>query len=86
MGKKRLVEIIVYLTELKMPNGKNCFSVKVGAMFVNSIELTNTSNAWKKGEEVGYFSFGSTVVMLFTEESMEFSPTLKKVSLFEWVS
>lgn len=77
-GKKTISGNYRLLTELKMPNGKNCFSIKVGAMFVNSIELTNTSNSWKKGEEVGYFSFGSTVVMLFTEESMEFLPTLEK--------
>lgn len=42
-------------------------------MFVNSIELTNNSTIWNKGEEVGYFSFGSTVVMLFEADSVEFS-------------
>ncbi len=65
------------LTELRMPNKKHCSHIKVGAMFVNSIELTNTSSAWKKGEEVGYFSFGSTVVLLFEAGSMEFSSTIK---------
>lgn len=65
------------LTELSMPNKKRCFHIKVGAMFVNSIELTNTSSIWQKGEEVGYFSFGSTVVLLFEEDSMEFSTIVK---------
>lgn len=77
-GKKTISGNYRLLTELQMPNEKNCFSIKVGAMFVNSIELTNTSTTWKKGEEVGYFSFGSTVVMLFEEDSIEFLSTLEK--------
>ena len=47
--------------------------IKVGATFVNSIKLTNNSMQWKKGEEVGYFSFGSTVVMLFEQNTIEFT-------------
>ncbi len=39
--------------------------VKVGAMFVNSIELTHEHDYVNKGQEIGYFSFGSTVVLLF---------------------
>ncbi|MCM2531572.1 phosphatidylserine decarboxylase [Neobacillus pocheonensis] len=39
--------------------------VKVGAMFVNSIETTHKGTQLKKGEEMAYFSFGSTVVLLF---------------------
>ena len=46
--------------------------IKVGATFVNSIELTNTTTQWEKGEEVGYFAFGSTVVMLFEQDAIEF--------------
>lgn len=76
-GKEAISGNYRLLTQLCMPNHKHCFHIKVGAMFVNSIELTNTSSTWKKGEEVGYFSFGSTVVLLFEEDSMEFSATLK---------
>ena len=75
-GKNTISGNYRLLTELEMPNEKNCFHVKVGAMFVNSIELTNTSTNWKKGEEIGYFSFGSTVVMLFEEDSVEFASTI----------
>lgn len=75
-GKSTLSGNYRLLTELEMPNKKNCFFVKVGAMFVNSIELTNTSKDWLKGKEVGYFSFGSTVVMFFSEGSMEFSSSI----------
>ncbi|WP_053367213.1 phosphatidylserine decarboxylase [Bacillus sp. FJAT-27245] len=39
--------------------------VKVGAMFVNSIETTHEGSELKKGEEMAYFSFGSTIVLLF---------------------
>ncbi|ANU11262.1 phosphatidylserine decarboxylase [Planococcus antarcticus DSM 14505] len=46
--------------------------VKVGAMFVNSIKLTETGSDWQKGYEVGYFSFGSTVVLFFEENSIKF--------------
>lgn len=76
-GKETISGNYRLLTELHMPNGKHCFHIKVGAMFVNSIELTNTSQEWKKGEEVGYFSFGSTVVMLFQENGIEFSNHVK---------
>lgn len=72
-GKETISGNYRLLTELLMPNDKRCFHIKVGAMFVNSIELTNRELEWKKGEEVGYFSFGSTVVLLFEEGSMEFS-------------
>ncbi|MFF2754239.1 phosphatidylserine decarboxylase [Psychrobacillus sp. NPDC058041] len=77
-GKNTISGNYRLLTEIEMPNMKNCFFIKVGAMFVNSIELTNTSKEWSKGEEVGYFSFGSTVVMLFSEESIEFSSSIKE--------
>jgi phosphatidylserine decarboxylase len=38
-------------------------------MLVNSIQLTNLSRDWKKGEEIGYFTFGSTVVLLFEKNA-----------------
>ena len=72
-GKQTISGNYRMLTELEMPNEKKCIHIKVGAMFVNSIELTNNSTVWNKGEEVGYFSFGSTVVMLFEADSVVFS-------------
>lgn len=75
-GKNTISGNYRLLTEIEMPNLKNCFFIKVGAMFVNSIELTNTSKKWSKGEEVGYFSFGSTVVLLFSDESIEFASNI----------
>ena len=63
------------ITELETAGGK-VLAVKVGAMFVNSIELTNTSDEWKKGEEVGYFSFGSTVVLFFEPDRFRFTDNI----------
>lgn len=58
-------------------NQKKCAVVKVGAMFVNSIQLTNTSREWVKGEEVGYFTFGSTVVLLFEKDAISFESNIQ---------
>lgn len=63
------------ITELETTAG-NVLMVKVGAMFVNSIELTNTSDSWKKGGEVGYFSFGSTVVLFFEPDCFRFTDNI----------
>jgi phosphatidylserine decarboxylase len=51
--------------------------VKVGAMFVNSIELTFKGENVKKGEEIGYFTFGSTVVLLFEKGTFQWNDMLK---------
>ncbi len=75
-GKETISGNYRLLTELEMPNGRNCFHIKVGAMFINSIELTCLDKQWKKGQEVGYFSFGSTVVLLFEEGSVCFAGDL----------
>lgn len=67
-GDSTLAKNYRVVTELQ----KNAFhfaSVKVGAMFVNSIVMTNHNSIWSKGEEVAYFSFGSTVVLLFEKNS-----------------
>ncbi|MEI5905760.1 phosphatidylserine decarboxylase [Bacillus spongiae] len=55
---------------------KNVAMAMIGAMWVNSIEVTNDRSKWRKGEEVAYFSFGSTVVLLF--EKGQFIPMLPK--------
>ena len=81
-GKKPLSHNYRMVSELKY-NDQHYTFIKVGAMFVNSIELTNTSTHWKKGEEVGYFTFGSTVVMLFEKDTVKFTEQVKQGALIK---
>lgn len=75
-GKKPLSHNYRLITELRYDDSHYTAFIKVGAMFVNSIELTNRTLTWHKGEEVGYFSFGSTVVMLFEQDAVKFTPNI----------
>jgi phosphatidylserine decarboxylase len=45
-------------------------------MFVNSIEKTHKGMNLKKGEEMAYFSFGSTVVLLFEQGIFQLDSSL----------
>jgi phosphatidylserine decarboxylase len=69
-GKQPLSKNYRMITEVNA-NGKHVAIVKVGAMFVNSIELTHPNEYLTKGQEMAYFSFGSTVVLLFEKDSVE---------------
>ncbi len=72
-GKKPISHNYRMISELIYANNAHAALIKVGATFVNSIVLSNTSTKWQKGEEVGYFTFGSTVVMLFEENTISFN-------------
>lgn len=50
--------------------------VKVGAMFVNSIEIIHEDTKINKGDELAYFTFGSTVVLLFEKNTFTLNPEL----------
>jgi phosphatidylserine decarboxylase len=63
-GVRTLAKNYRVITELITEFG-HVAVVKVGAMFVNSIETTHNGTHLEKGEEMAYFSFGSTVVLLF---------------------
>jgi phosphatidylserine decarboxylase len=63
-GVRTLAKNYRVITEVKTDYG-HVSIVKVGAMFVNSIETTHKGTKLEKGEEMAYFSFGSTVVLLF---------------------
>jgi phosphatidylserine decarboxylase len=65
-GKRPLSKNYRMITEIDY-DGVTIAMVKVGAMFINSIELLTTEMELKKGEEMALFSFGSTVVLLFEE-------------------
>jgi phosphatidylserine decarboxylase len=63
-GKRPLAKNYRLITELEF-NERSVAVVKVGAMFINSIVKLSTGNHLRKGEEMAYFSFGSSVVLLF---------------------
>lgn len=71
-GKKPISHNYRMISEINYDEIHQAAFIKVGATFVNSIKLTNTTTEWTKGEEVGYFTFGSTVVMLFEKETIAF--------------
>ncbi|MCA1056224.1 phosphatidylserine decarboxylase [Rossellomorea aquimaris] len=71
-GKDVLAKNYREITELQHQRGKVSV-VKVGAMFVNSIEYVQEKDVWHQGEEVAYFTFGSTVILLFEKDCFRFS-------------
>lgn len=75
-GKAPLSKNFRVITELKHKRGLIAL-VKVGAMFVNSIEVTNKQDKLEKGEEIAYFSFGSTVVLLFEKDTFCLAEDMK---------
>lgn len=63
------------ISEITTDSGRTAI-IKVGALNINSICLTNSNTVVTKGEEIGYFSFGSTVILLFDGNS-GFTPEMK---------
>lgn len=66
-GKDPLSKNYRQLIELKN-HDSYLMMVNVGAQFVNSIVQTNNESYFIKGDEAAYFSFGSTVVLLFEKD------------------
>lgn len=64
-GSRTLASNYRIITELKNTHNNHTAVVKVGALFINSVELTHKNEYIEQGEEMAYFSFGSTVVLLF---------------------
>lgn len=68
-GKRPFSTNYRHITEIEN-NDRKVAIVKVGALNVNSIELTNKKDKYDKGDEIAYFSFGSTVILLFEKRYM----------------
>lgn len=75
-GKYPLSKNYRSITEVDIVNNQLAV-VKVGAMFVNSIELTHPNEHLSKGQELAYFTFGSTVILLFQENHFSLLPSIK---------
>lgn len=75
-GKAPLSKNYRKITEMQH-EGKHVAIVKVGAMWVNSIELIHEREHLTRGEEMAYFSFGSTIVLLFEKDTFQFDATLQ---------
>lgn len=75
-GKSPLSKNYRVITEVKHDMG-HLSIVKVGAMFVNSIETTHEGDELVKGKEMAYFTFGSTVILLFEKDTFLLDPTIK---------
>jgi len=76
-GKSPISGNYRHVSHLICTNTKKCAVVNVGAMFVNSIQITNQARDWKIGDEIGHFTFGSTVVLLFEKNSFTFDDHIK---------
>ncbi|WP_285765419.1 phosphatidylserine decarboxylase [Peribacillus sp. SI8-4] len=74
-GKEPLSKNYRTITELQNETGSLAM-VKVGAMYINSIVITDQSKRLERGQEFSYFSFGSTVVLLFEKNKFELEETL----------
>lgn len=76
-GKSPLSKNYRTISEVKTSLGWNVAVVKVGAMFINSIILSHNHKTVDVGEEIAYFSFGSTVVLLFEKDGFQIRNDIK---------
>ncbi|MDQ0254308.1 phosphatidylserine decarboxylase [Evansella vedderi] len=67
LGQQPLANNYRLITEIENM-GKRMAVVKVGALNVNSIHPTQVERRVIKGEEMAYFTFGSTVILLFEKD------------------
>lgn len=75
-GKDTLAKNYRVITEVQHEHG-HVSIVKVGAMFVNSIETIHEGDQLEKGKEIAYFTFGSTVVLLFEKDTFGLLPDIQ---------
>ena len=81
-----------YRRVTRIVQGKHALEhVMVGALNVNSIVRTNEAKELRRGDEFGYFSFGSTVVLIcpkdaLTLDTQAIRPVLMGQRLGQWHS
>lgn len=65
------------ISELVTKFGKIAL-IKVGALNINSIQVFHSNPDFEKGEELGYFSFGSTVILFIEKTDYPFQSFITK--------
>ncbi|MBU9713364.1 phosphatidylserine decarboxylase [Evansella tamaricis] len=78
LGKEPLANNYRLVTEIEQI-GKRMAMVKIGALNVNSVHPTHHQKEIETGEELAYFSFGSSVILLFEKGMVEPSFTERTV-------
>ncbi|MDG5786501.1 phosphatidylserine decarboxylase [Evansella sp. AB-P1] len=66
-GNSPLANNYRLITELEY-NNKRMAVVKIGALNVNSVQTTHLNSSVERGEEIAYFTFGSSVILLFEKD------------------
>ncbi len=79
-GRSPLAENYRKISEIEC-NGAHVVLAKVGALFINSVTLTHKNDFLDKGEEIGFFSFGSTVILLFEKGNFSANNSINKHSV-----
>lgn len=68
-------------TVMNTRNFDEVIQIEVGALMVGKIKNHKSSGAFNRGEEKGYFEFGgSTIILLFKENSVKIDENLLKVT------
>lgn len=70
-GDKPIVKNYRIVQKLRDERNNVFYIIYIGAVNVNSIVL-NEKKSYKKGEEVGYFQFGSSILLLFPKDMARF--------------
>ncbi|MDO5026269.1 MAG: archaetidylserine decarboxylase [Tissierellia bacterium] len=70
-GDKPIVKNFRQIQKLRDEDGNIFYVIYIGAVNVNSI-VVHDKKAYKKGEEVGYFQFGSSILLLFPRDTYSF--------------
>lgn len=76
-GKKPFATNYRLISELATTFGKIAL-IKVGALNINSVEVLHSNPNFEKGEELGYFSFGSTVILFIEKTNFLFQSAIAK--------
>lgn len=76
-GNKPFATNYRLISELGTKFGKIAL-IKVGALNINSVEVLHSNPNFEKGEELGYFSFGSTVILFIEKTNYLFQSSIAK--------